>query len=515
MNHGPRRATRTVCSARLVAVLSAAAGLLCTSVGAAAAAEGVLPPTTAEQEAGMTAGAPFRDPAGAAEAWHGGEITITLNATDTRLDLSGRRVWGQSYNGSYIAPTIRFAPGARVAVHLVNHLSVATNLHFHGLHVSPARDDGFLCVAPGRSVTYHLGVAAGHTQGTYWYHSHAMGTTCPDSHSGRGRGNVENQIFGGLSGALIVGDDRRLLPRALRHVVTHTLVLKDAQIDAGGHILQNTADTAINSNNPTVRLVNGQLRPVLTMRPNQTQLWRLVNAGADIFYRLRLDGCRFTVVDEDGVPVARIKTAETLLMPPGKRYDVLVTAGPHPGQTWLRTLAYNNGPQGDQYPDTLLAQVRVAGAAVHRRLTLSGSMPTAPRDLTDAEIARQREVVLSESPDGLTFFIGGRPFAMDRSIFRTPARLGTVEQWTLRNASGEDHPFHLHTSSFQVMSINGKAVPYTHRQDTVLVPHAAHGARGTVVIRIPFYDHPGRWLFHCHIAAHEDNGMMSFINVVP
>jgi FtsP/CotA-like multicopper oxidase with cupredoxin domain len=35
-----------------------------------------------------------------------------------------------------------------------------------------------------------------------------------------------------------------------------------------------------------------------------------------------------------------------------------------------------------------------------------------------------------------------------------------------------------------------------------------------VVIRIPFDDYPGRWMFHCHIAAHEDNGMMSYINVV-
>lgn len=470
----------------------------------------------------MTAGAPFRDPADAVEAEHGAERTITLNAVDTRLDLSGRQVWGQSYNGAYTAPTIRLAPGGRDAIHLVNHLSVATNLHFHGLHVSPGRgaDDDFLCVPPGAAVTYHLAVAVDHPPGTYWYHSHAMGTACPgsnSSHSGSDftPADVENQIFAGLSGALIVGDVRTLLPPALRHVAPHTFVFKDAQIDAGGHIRQNTADTAISSNNPTVRLVNGQLRPVLTIHPNQTQLWRLLNAGADIFYRLRLDGYRFAVVDEDGVPVARITTADTLLLPPGKRYDVLVTAGPRSGQTWLRTLAYGNGPQGDQYPDTPLAQVRIAGAAGHRLPTASGPLPTAPADLAGAAIAQHRDVVLSESTDGLTFSLNGRQFAMDRSIFTTPARLGTVEQWTLVNASGEDHPFHLHTSSFQVMSINGTAVPYTHRQDIVVVPHAAHGVPGTVVIRIPFNDHPGRWLFHCHIAAHEDNGMMSYINVAP
>jgi FtsP/CotA-like multicopper oxidase with cupredoxin domain len=47
------------------------------------------------------------------------------------------------------------------------------------------------------------------------------------------------------------------------------------------------------------------------------------------------------------------------------------------------------------------------------------------------------------------------------------------------------------------------------------VPYEQNGKPGEVVIRIAFDDFPGRYMFHCHIAAHEDNGMMSFINVVP
>lgn len=42
-----------------------------------------------------------------------------------------------------------------------------------------------------------------------------------------------------------------------------------------------------------------------------------------------------------------------------------------------------------------------------------------------------------------------------------------------------------------------------------------NGVPGKVAIRIPFADFAGKWMFHCHIAAHEDNGMMSYINVVP
>ncbi|MEZ0110286.1 FtsP/CotA-like multicopper oxidase with cupredoxin domain [Catenulispora sp. EB89] len=523
------------------------------------------PPSTAQQEQGMTVGAPFKDPANAdIDAGANHDLTITLDAADTHFSLAGKKVWGESYDGGFVAPTLRFNPGAQLTIHLVNDLKVATNLHFHGMHVSPEdhSDDAFLCAAPGTTLTYQLAIPADHPQGTYWYHSHAMGTTCPapgspaamddvdtsmagmanmpgmtetsstSSTSGTSGttstptttgtptpapfmpGDVENQIFAGLSGAMVVGDDRTLLPAAYHGVEAHTFVFKDAQIDSGGHIVQNTATTSIDSNAPTVRLVNGQLRPTLTLRPNQTQLWRLANAGADIFYQLQLDGYHFTVVGEDGVPVARTRTADTLLLPPGKRYDVLVTANANAGQTWLRTTAYSNGPQGDQYPDTELVKVSVQGAGLTRLPEFSGAVRTAPADLAAAPIAQQRTVDLSESADGLSFYINGKQFDMNQSVFATPAKLGTVEEWTILNEAGEDHPFHLHVSPFQVMSINGVAQPYTHMQDTVPVPHAVNGVPGKVVIRVPFNDFPGRWMFHCHIAAHEDNGMMSYINVV-
>lgn len=483
-------------------------------------------PSTAAQEKGMVAGRAFHDPANA-DTSATQRITITLDAHRTRFDLGGRKVWGESYDGAFTAPTIRVAPGSAVTIRLVNHLRVATNLHFHGLHVSPTgvSDDPFLCVAPGASLTYRLAIPRNHPQGTFWYHSHAMGTTCPkpgamvDDTMGSAPmfmpGDVENQIFAGLSGALIVGDDRTLLPPALRHITAHTLVFKDAQIDTGGSIVQNQGATSIDSGAPTVRLVNGQLRPVLSMRPNETQLWRLTNAGADIFYRLHLDGYRFTVVGEDGTPVAKARTASELLLPPGKRYDVLVTAGARSGGAWLRTLAYSNGPQGDSYPDTRLLRLAVHGATATRLPGVSGAIPTAEPDLAHAAIAQKRRMVLSESADGNSFYINGKQFMMnDGSVFTTPARLGTVEEWTIVNTSGEVHPFHLHTSDFQVMSVNGVPQPYTNRQDTVPVPYEQNGKPGVVVIRVAFADFTGRYMFHCHIAAHEDHGMMSYIDVV-
>lgn len=463
-------------------------------------------------------------------------LSINLTASGTRFDLSGKRVWGQSYNGSFVAPTIHLRPGGSATVTLANHLPVATNLHFHGMHISPAddSDNSLLCIPPGKTLHYRLSIPANHPIGTFWYHSHAMGKTC-DSHMASMPGmagaaaltrespaaftpaEVENQVFAGLSGALIVGDDRTLLPPSLRHIIAHTFVFKDVQVDKTGHIVQNTPTTSINSNNPTVRLVNGQLRPVLTMRPGSTQLWRLVNAGADIFYQLHLDGYRLRVVGEDGRPVARVTTADTLLLPPAKRYDALVTAAAHPGKAWLRTTAYSNGPQGDNYPDVPLTRINVAGPAerpVADALPAGATVPTTPLDLSRAHVAQRRTLQLSEDSTGTIFYINGKQFSMDSSIFSTPAKLGTVEEWTILNTTGEVHPFHLHTNGFQVMSSSGGQTD-PNRKDTFPIPFQANGVPGKVVIRVHFADYTGDWMFHCHIAAHEDNGMMSFIRVVP
>ena len=89
-------------------------------------------------------------------------------------------------------------------------------------------------------------------------------------------------------------------------------------------------------------------------------------------------------------------------------------------------------------------------------------------------------------------------------------RLGTVEEWTLVNQSGEDHPFHIHVNDFQVISVNGE--PYRARglQDVVVIPKNG----GEVVIRNRFEDFTGHFVFHCHILGHEDAGMMQTVQVL-
>ena len=58
----------------------------------------------------------------------------------------------------------------------------------------------------------------------------------------------------------------------------------------------------------------------------------------------------------------------------------------------------------------------------------------------------------------------------------------------------------------QVVSIDGRAVPFNTLVDTVNVP-----IHGEVKIRIAFTDPTiiGRFMYHCHISEHEDKGMMA------
>jgi FtsP/CotA-like multicopper oxidase with cupredoxin domain len=69
-----------------------------------------------------------------------------------------------------------------------------TNLHFHGLTVSPdaPQDDVLSMMAtPGQSLHYTVQIPKDHSPGLYWYHTHPHG----DSY---------RQVLDGMSGALVI-----------------------------------------------------------------------------------------------------------------------------------------------------------------------------------------------------------------------------------------------------------------------------------------------------------------------
>jgi FtsP/CotA-like multicopper oxidase with cupredoxin domain len=429
----------------------------------------------------------FRDPPTISS--HDGQLRETLDARSGPVDISGATISGRTYDEGFVGPTLVVKPGDLLDLTTRNHLREMTNLHTHGLFVSPAgnSDNVFVMVSGGATFENVYQLSDDVSPGTYWYHSHAHPL-------------AEGQVFGGMSGVLIVEGLRDLLPANLQHLREHVFALKDFQVDPGGRIPSENID----SDAPTIRTVNGLVDPRLTMRPGETQLWRLANIGADIWYQLHVDGMQFHVIGEDANPVSEVTAADELLLPPGKRYDVLVQAPEQPGRLTLETLQYSTGPAGDTYPRRELASVAVKGA---RQPLLDMPTSLAPLDdLRNDPIAQERTFDFSEDDQTNQFFINGQQF--DPNRVDAPAMLGTTEEWTVTNSSQEQHPFHIHVNDIQVISVNGEPYDAKSWQDTVVLP-----VGGSVVMRMRFRDYTGQYVFHCHILAHEDNGMMAVVNV--
>jgi suppressor of ftsI len=415
----------------------------------------------------------------------GGVLALDLVASDRGITVAGTETRGRAYNDSLVGPTLVVDPGDTIALTLDNQLDAHTNIHFHGMHVSPAGngDNIFLSVEAHQKFAYSLPIPANHPAGTFWYHSHAHGIS-------------EEQVFGGLSGVIIVQGLTALLPEGLRDVKDAVVALKDAQV-VGDDIQQ----TDIDSNAPTLRTVNDAHVPVLPIAPGEVQLWRLANIGADIWYDVRLRGEKLHVIGEDGNPVWEVREVDDLVLPPGKRFEVLVV-GPEAGEHRLETLKYEQGD--DTYPQTTLLTLASEGAPVEESVLPVSLVPRA--EIPGSDVVQKRTMVFSENEKN-QFFINGKEFDPDRVDVQP--KLGTVEEWTLRNDSDEQHPFHIHVNDFQVISINGKPYDAAGLQDTVrLLPHQ------DVVIRTRFTDFTGKFVFHCHILNHEDNGMMAVVEVV-
>jgi FtsP/CotA-like multicopper oxidase with cupredoxin domain len=143
-------------------------------------------------------------------------------------------------------------------------------------------------------------------------------------------------------------------------------------------------------------------------------------------------------------------------------------------------------------------------AQVSERVSLPTTLVPVER-LDRAPVTATRQVVLGEGMMG-RFSINGRRFDPQRDDIHGGA--GGVEVWEIENRGGMDHPFHLHSYPFQVLSRNGIAAPFAAWKDVVNVP-----PRTQVRIAVPLRDFGGRTVFHCHIAEHEDLGMMGVLAV--
>jgi FtsP/CotA-like multicopper oxidase with cupredoxin domain len=249
--------------------------------------------------------------------------------------------------------------------------------------------------------------------------------------------------------------------------------------------------------------VNGQLLPTIGMHPGEAQYWRLANLSADAFYVLRIDGLQMAVIAEDGHPLAAPTSTAQLEMPPGKRFEVVVTASAA-GVYDFRTIGYQL-TAGERFQACSLASVLVTGDNAR---TLSVPAAIAPlRDLTLVNPSRYRFATVAHDDVTNAFTIGCD--ACNAVATTVQPKLGTVEEWTVTNPTQFDHVFHMRTFPVLVTKVNGNTALASSFSDTIHVP-----ASGSVTFRVSFDDFPGKTVYGSAIASQRDLGSFSQMEVV-
>ena len=428
-----------------------------------------------------------------------GRLAITFTAKSSIVSIGGRNVGTWAYNARVPGPTLELNRGDYLQITNVNQLpDQPTNLHTHGLHVSPKGqgDNVFVNSPSGNTFTNKYKIPMDHIPGQYWYHPHR-------------HMYVTNQVAAGMAGAIIVKADTPE-ERELETYRTRLMVFQEFQVADG--VVQGAG---AKSSAPLLTYVNGQLQPVVDIRPGEIQRWRLANMQANNFLRIQTPaGMKAWIISTDGNPTSRPIPVDDMLIPPAGRRTILVRKDTS-SDIVVQNIPWGAGLQAIKQQD--LFTVRTSGSA--RPKQSLPKMQAVMPDLRGRPVANSRTVTFSMGsplPGSTTpqFLINDMNYDSWGSKNLARMKLNTVEEWTLTNTTSMYHPFHIHIQPFQVVSINGVPVKGVEYRDTVQIPPMANGVPGKVVIRQRYTDFTGRFVIHCHILFHEDNGMMAPVEVV-
>jgi FtsP/CotA-like multicopper oxidase with cupredoxin domain len=390
-----------------------------------------------------------------------------------------------TYGGSFPGLTIRRPTGQTTQVTFTNNLPSAAGemtVHNHGGHNSPENDGkpDELLIGTGGSRTYTYGhVEDGQNERgtTQFYHDHRMDVTA-------------RNVWMGLAGLYILDDaaDPPTLPAGAFDV---PLAIADRQFDA-----QNQIPYAFNAAGVTGDkiLVNGVYRPYFDVGDRKYR-FRILNASNSRIYDFVLStGGPFTQIGTESglLPAPVVRT--TMRAGPAERLDVVVDFAGRLGQTlYLR----------DATTGVDILQFRVT-----QDLSETSTIPATLRSLPAIGPPTATRTFNFDRTGG-HWTINGLRFDPNR-VDAQPV-LGSVEKWIFHNPTGAPHTVHLHDIDQQCMTRNGgPCYPYETMKETWLLE-----AGETLELKLKFTDFTGRYVFHCHMIEHEDDGMMAQFEVVP
>ncbi|WP_071517778.1 multicopper oxidase family protein [Geitlerinema sp. PCC 9228] len=449
-----------------------------------------------------------------------GLLDLDLTASYNKVSLGNQPAYLLNYNQQVPGPLLEAKPGDTVRIRFTNRLSESTNLHYHGLHVSPTgnADNIFIDVPSQETFTYEFQIPSNHPAGLFWYHPHYHGL-------------VASQVAGGLAGLLVVRGELDELP-VVKAAREEFLVLQDFSLGNNNRLVAPNHMSQMLGREGNVITGNGRTNPQLMIPQGGWLRLRLLNASPSRFYRLALPEHPFYVIATDGGAVTEPIEMSELLLSPGERIDVLISGNRQPGEYRLLNLPYDRGTMGMMGGRGMMGRGHhqrrkqesaqsIATVTYSRESYQNQSPPKLPEKLIPVEslpeASNVRRFTLNHGMEpgmGMAFLINGRAFSGSR--IDTQVALNSVEDWEIRNIGGMDHPFHLHTNPFQIISRRGASgdlgiLPVQsdrYWKDVVLVRSGE-----TVRIRTRFQDFAGKTVYHCHILDHEDLGMMGTIRM--
>lgn len=446
------------------------------------------------------------------------------------------------YNGKSTGPIIAASAGETIEVKLINsmepkeddvcvdnhnsfHGENVTNLHTHGLHVSPTvdstgafdADNVFLKVVPldqefdcwddatyrNGKTDYRFELPADHPPGTHWYHAHKHGSTA-------------RQVVGGLAGPLIVKDPPGWMPDYIANAPERIFMIttnRVIEVDPNG---------------------GGQDGHTIKLAPGAVERWRIINAnpGATSFFNVDVtsDDVELWQIAFDGITLKKRILLEGSdeeepwnspgILAPGNRMDVMVRVREAAAEGPLALTAERPAPKflHAHDGDGLL----LAGLSAEVSIEVAGTPDPQPWSSSDDLPGPMLADIPAEPDDFRTahfdlvpgnprrFEIEGKIFGEDEPLYELP--IDTIDQWILTNGIDGMHPFHIHVNPFFVTHINGELPensPLRRWQDVVAVPPG-----GFVKFLTHYKDFKGRFVIHCHILRHEDRGMMRVVEVI-
>lgn len=438
----------------------------------------------------------------------GTSFYLAVKDTFKQIKTGNQTITGAVNKANFWGPTLFFNQGDTVHMTVKNKLNDSTTIHWHGMHLPAVMDGGpHQIIPPGTTWQPYWKVT--NNAGTYWYHPHLHNMTL-------------EHVSKGIGGFIIVRDpveSALALPRKYG-VDDIPVVLTSRRYDASNQFSVN------NTSYGDYMLTNGTPSAQISL-PKQYVRLRILNAEIERGYDLGFsDNRTFYIIGNDGgllnapVAVTRVK----LLV--GERVEIMVNLGNDAVNSSLDLMAYNSGqafgfPGGEPASTgqfgSLLNNIDFPVLHINVIATTTNPITSVPSTLanntywtaSNATVTRTINITNGNpGPNPIPFNFDNQSFVFN-TINKT-VNLNDVEKWTIVNNNVFGHAFHIHDVEFKIVDRNGSAAGVgSHESGWKDVVYVPKGESVSFVAKFDDYAdavHP--FMYHCHFANHEDDGMM-------